>query len=281
MHEPVVLIGGLDFGEGPRWHDSRLWYSDFMQHCVYAVNAEGHRETMVDLGDEQPSGLGWLPGGDLLVVAMTAKQVWRVHEKVITVHADLSDIATWHCNDMVVASDGTAYVGNFGYDIENDVEHPVASTLAIVHPDGSVSSGPSELAFPNGSVITPDDRTLVVAETFGSRLSAFDIEEGGLLSNRRVWADTAGVLPDGCCLDAAGGIWVADAFGSGVVRYLEGGEVTDRLPTPLTSFACMLGGSDGRTLYCITAPAAGEQRAGSGDGAIVTFRVEHAGAGRP
>jgi len=281
VNEPIVLIGGLDFGEGPRWHDERLWYSDFTQHRVYAVDATGRRETMVDLGDEQPSGLGWLPNGDLLVVAMTARQVWRVHEEVINIHADLSDIATWHCNDMVVASDGTAYVGNFGYDIENNREDPVASTLAIVHPDGSVSAGPNELAFPNGSIITPDDSTLIVAETFAGCLTAFDIQKDGMLGERRIWADTSGVLPDGCCLDAAGGIWVADAFGSGVIRYLEGGQVTDRIPTPQTSFACMLGGPDGRTLHCVTAPAAGDQRAGMGDGTIVTFQVEHPGAGRP
>ena len=131
-----LLVDGLDFGEGPRWHDGRLWYSDFYQHRIYAVSAEGERQTMHELGDEQPSGLGWMPDGSLLVVAMIARQVLRFDDSEATVHADLSEIASWHCNDMVVAADGTAYVGNFGWDIEHDRGHPMAATLAIVRPDG-------------------------------------------------------------------------------------------------------------------------------------------------
>ena len=140
MHEPALLIDGLDFGEGPRWHDGRLWYSDFHQHRVYAVDSVGNREAMVEMGEERPSGLGWLPDGDLLVVAMTARQVWRVTAGEISVHADLAEIATWHCNDMVVGADGTAYVGNFGFDIETDRANPVAAALAIVQPDGAAKA---------------------------------------------------------------------------------------------------------------------------------------------
>ena len=287
MHEPTLLVDGLDFGEGPRWHEGRLWYSDFHQHRIYAISADGAREAMVDMGDERPSGLGWLPDGDLLVVAMLARQVWRVRDGQIGVHADLVDLATWHCNDMVVAADGTAYVGNFGYDIEGGRSNPMSATLAIVRPDGSVFAGPSGLDFPNGSVITPDGSTLIIGETFASRMTAFEILDGGLLGERRVWAETPGILPDGCCLDAAGGIWIADAGRGDVVRVIEGGEVTDRvampdLERPQTAYACMLGGGDGLTLHCVTAPGArAEDTVGVGGGAIWTIRVEHRAAGRP
>ena len=281
MSELELLVNGLDFGEGPRWHDGRLWYSDFYQHRVYAVSPGGARETILDLGSEQPSGLGWMPDGSLLVVAMTARRVLRMAHGEVTIHADLSEIATWHCNDMVVAADGTAYVGNFGWDIEHDRGHPLAATLAVVRPDGSVQSGPGDLLFPNGSVITPDGSTLVIAETFGGRFSAFPLDADGCPGEGREWAPVPGAAPDGCTLDSDGGIWFADAAGSGVVRVLEGGTITDRLPTPQPAYACMLGGDDGRTLFILTAPGAGADRAGTGEGCILTTTVEHAGAGLP
>ena len=206
-----LLVDGLDFGEGPRWHDGRLWYSDFYQHKIYAVSHGGARETILDLGSEQPSGLGWMPDGSLLVLAMSARQVLCLDDGELTVHADLSDIATWHCNDMVVAADGTAYVGNFGWDIEHDRGLPQAATLAVVRPDGSVQPGPGDLLFPNGSVITPDGTTLIVGETFGARFTAFDLHPDGRPGNRREWAAVPGTAPDGCTLDSAGGIWFADA----------------------------------------------------------------------
>ena len=285
-HHLQLLADGLDFGEGPRWHDGRLWYSDFHQHCVYAVAPDGTRETMVEVGSEQPSGLGWLPDGDLLVVAMTARQVWRIHKGIQTVHADLSHITTWHCNDMVVAANGIAYVGNFGFDLEGGAE-PETTSLAIVQPDGTVETGPDGLAFPNGSVITPDGKTLIVGETFAGRLTAFDVSENGSLSNRRIWVETPNVMPDGCCLDEGGGIWVANALGHEVVRYEENGAVTDRIAMPplggpQTAFACMLGGTDRRTLHCLTAPGADtNSTAGQGAGAIWTVRVNYAGTGLP
>lgn len=281
VSELELLVDGLDFGEGPRWHDGRLWYSDFYQSRVYAVSALGERETILDLGTEQPSGLGWLPDGSLLVVAMTTRRVLRVVDGDVTVHADLSEIATWHCNDMVVAADGTAYVGNFGWDIEHDRGHPRSATLAVIEQDGAVEPGPDDLLFPNGSVITPDGDTLIVAETFGARFSAFALDADGRPGERREWASVPGTAPDGCTLDSGGGIWFADAAGSGVVRVLEGGTVTDRMPTPQPAYACTLGGDDGQTLFIVTAPGAGSDRAGSGDGCIWTTLVEHPGAGLP
>ena len=281
MAQLELVLDDLDFGEGPRWHDGRLWYSDFYQHRVYAVSPDGERETVLDLGDEQPSGLGWMPDGSLLVVAMVARQVLRVVDGEVNIHADLSEVATWHCNDMVVAADGTAYVGNFGWDIETDYGHPQAATLAVVRPDGTVDVGPGDLLFPNGSVITPDGRTLVVGETFGRRYTAFNLDRNGTPGPGREWAPLPQAAPDGCLMDEASVIWFADVATSGVLRVLEGGEITHRIETPQQAFACTLGGDDGRTLYILTAPGAGSVRADTGDGCIWATRVDDPHAGRP
>jgi len=273
------LIGGLDFGEGPRWHEGRLWYSDFYQGAVYAVDEAGGRETILEI-DDQPSGLGWLPDGSMLVVSMTRRQVLRVADGVVTIHADLGTVAGFHCNDMVVDARGHAYVGNFGFDLEAG-EEPRTAALAHVAPDGTVSVGAEELEFPNGSVITPDGRTLIVGETFAGRYTAFTIGDDGALSDRRIWAEMPGVAPDGCTLDAEGAIWVSDARAPRVLRVAEGGGVLDELPTPQRTFACMLGGADRRTLFVLTAEGAGASVAETGGGAIWTHRVGVPGAGRP
>ena len=281
MENLELVLDDLDFGEGPRWHDRRLWYSDFYQHRVYAVSPNGERETMLDLGDEQPSGLGWMPDGSMLVVAMLARQVLRVVDGEVSIHADLSEVASWYCNDMVVAVDGTAYVGNFGWDIEADHGHPQAATLAVVRPDGTVDAGPGDLLFPNGSVITSDGRTLIVGETFGQRYTAFDLDRNGMPGSAREWAPLPQSAPDGCTMDAANGIWFADVALSEVLRVVEGGEITHRIETPQTPYACTLGGADGRTLYILTAPGAGSDRTGTGDGCIWTTLVDRPHAGRP
>jgi len=277
-----LLVDGIDFAEGPRWHEDRLWYSDFHQRAVYTVTADGDREVaFADLPD-QPSGLGWLPDGTLLVVFMTTRRVMRDDgEGNLIEHADLSPIATFHCNDMVVDRRGNAYVGNFGFDLDARASFTSAD-LALVRPDGTTEVAAHEMRFPNGSVITPDGSTLIVGQSFGGDLIAFDINEDATLTNRRQWADIPGTAPDGCCLDAGGGIWFADALGSQLVRVLEGGEVTDRLPTPMPSFACMLGGSDGRTLYALCAPDshAGEV-AEKAAGAIYQTQVTQPHAGLP
>ncbi len=277
---PELLIGGLDFGEGPRWHDGLLWYSDFFQHRVYTVSTDGKRETVLDLGSEQPSGLGWLPNGDLLVVAMLKRQLVRYDGQKTSVHADLSDIATWHCNDMVVSDSGIAYVGNFGYDYGSDAE-PKTADLAAVFPDGRKIVATTNLNFPNGSVITPDDKTLIVGETFSCRYSAFSILPDGKLSEGRLWAEMPGRLPDGCTLDSENGIWFADAFSTQVVRVVEGGEITDVIDLPQRTFACMLGGDDGKTLFILTASSDPESGIEPGAGAIYTVQVEFSRSGKP
>jgi sugar lactone lactonase YvrE len=275
----AVVLDGLDFGEGPRWHDGRLWFSDFYQHRVRALSPDGQVEDMLVL-DGQPSGLGWLPDGRLLVVSMLDRRVLRLEpDGSLMEHADLSSIAAHHANDMVVDAAGRAYVGNFGFDLEAGAK-PLPATLALVHPNGDVEAAATDLLFPHGSVITPDGSTLIVGETTGSRYSAFDIDADGRLTNRRVWAEVPGYFPDGCCLDADGAIWFADAAASRAVRVREGGEVVDQVTTGDTCFACMLGGDDGRSLYLLTAssPATpGEGEGGRGRIERTTVEVPHAG----
>ncbi len=280
MGEVDLLLDGLDFGEGPRWRDGQLWYSDFFQHRVYTVTADGRRETVLDLGDEQPSGLGWLPDGDLLIVGMLGRRILRYDGTGVRVHAELGHIATSHCNDMVVDHQGNAYVGNFGFDYGAG-QASVGAALALVRPDGSSLAVAEDLQFPNGAVITPDGTTLVVGETFGSRYTAFTIGVDGTLSDRRTWAEVPGRMPDGCCLDTAGGIWFADAIRTEVIRVVEGGEITDAIEVPQRAFACMLGGNEGTTLFVITAPSDPQGGLSPGQGAVWSVEVDSQHAGLP
>jgi len=282
MSDWQVLVDGVDFGEGPRWHDGALWYSDFHQRAVYRVTPDGERATVYSELEDRPSGMGWLPDGTFVVVFMTGRRLMCDRgDGQLVEYADLSDVAAWHCNDMVVDRSGNAYVGNFGFDLENRSQFRPAD-LAVVRPDGSVTVAAEAMRFPNGSVITPDDSTLIVGQSFGGDYVAFTIREDGSLTDRRQWAEIPGTAPDGCTLDAAGGIWFSDAIGSQVVRVEEGGNVTARVATPQPTFACMLGGDDGRTLFALCAPGSHpDECAGKRAGAIYTMPVEHARAGRP
>lgn len=274
------LVDGIDFAEGPRWRDGTLWYSDFYQRIIARVTPDGERTVVHSDLDDRPSGLGWLPDGRLLVVFMTGRRIMRDDgDGTLVEHADLSDVAAWHCNDMVVAANGDAYVGNFGFDLEAKASFATAD-LALVRADGSVEIAAAEMAFPNGGVITPDGSTLIVGQSFGGDYVAFTIGDDGSLSDRRQWAEIPGTAPDGCALDAAGGVWFSDALGSQVLRVEEGGTVTHRVSTPMPSFACML--DDAGTLYALCAPGSHpDQCAGKAEGAIYTMPVEHAHAGRP
>ncbi len=276
MHTFEIFCDGVDFGEAPRWHNDELWYSDFYQHRVYRVSPSGDRQVAVQFpGDAQPSGLGWMPDGSLLIVSMLDRKVMRWANDELTEHADLSSIATFHCNDMIVDAAGNAYVGNFGWDIVADFGNVTPADLALVRPDGGVEVATSGLAFPNGMVITPDGATLVVGETFGGQYRAYDINDDASLGNERVWAEVPGTAPDGCDLDAAGGIWFADALGAQVVRVTEGGEITHTVPTGDGTYACLLGGTDGRTLYALCAPgSAPDEVAGKAAGSIRIMQVD-------
>jgi sugar lactone lactonase YvrE len=275
-----LILDGLGFGEGPRWHDGRLWFSDFLLQQVSSVGADGDHRVEVQL-DDSPSGLGWLPDGRLLVVGMHRRAVLRVESdgKVVT-HADLSGIAGGEANDMVVAADGTAYVGNFGSNLLGG-EPLTPARLAIVRPDGTVTAATDPLMFPNGSVITPDGRTLIVGETLAAHYRAFPINDDGGLGESRIWAEVPGRSPDGCVLDADGAIWFADASRGEVVRVREGGEITDVIPTPDHAYACTLGGDDGRKLFVLTCSGPPMPDLVPGSGRLWSVPVDVPHAGRP
>jgi sugar lactone lactonase YvrE len=280
--KPEVLLGGLRFGEGPRWHDGRLWLSDMHAGVVLAVDEQGRAEEIVRVPGE-PSGLGWRPDGTLLIVSMTDRKLVALDESApgrLREVADLSPFATFHCNDMVVDAVGRAYVGNFGFDLHAQAK-PCPANLMLVDTDDSVRVAASDLSFPNGTVITPDGRTLVVGESFAGRLTAFDVAGDGELSNRRVWAQLEGAVPDGICLDEAGAIWVASPVSSECLRVKEGGEVTHRVAIEGQAYACMLGGADRRTLFICTAPDSDPAKTKKREGRIVTVRVDVPGAGLP
>jgi sugar lactone lactonase YvrE len=275
MTQSTVLIDGLYFGEAPRWHDGRLWYSDFYDKKVKSVDLQGDTKLEVQL-DEQPSGLGWLPDGRLLVVGMQSLTVKRLEKSGLVVHADLSEYSTHLCNDMVVDKQGNAYVGNFGFNLDEEMQirgaegvlanHPKANIVKVT-PNGEVSLATANMSFPNGAVITPDGKTLIVAETLGLCLTAFDITENSELINRRVWANTGARVPDGICMNADGNIWIANAVSNECALLAQGGEVLEIVNTSQNCYACMLGGTDDKTLFMLTAQSshaaiAGASRAG-------------------
>ena len=290
----AILRDGLWFGEGPRWHEGRLWYSDFYDHAVHSIGLDGDDRREFEVAS-QPSGLGWLPDGDLLVTSMLDRRVLRWDGERLRVHADLVEHFTWHGNDLVVDAFGRAYVGNFGFDFEVFLaEHGIeglftdpdslSTVMCRVDPDGSVSVASSGLIFPNGTVLTPDGRTMIVAETLALRLTAFDVAADGTLSNRRVWADLSAEMaaPDGICLDAEGAVWIATALSPRLLRVGEGGTILDEVATTMNTYACMLGGPEGRHLFAMTAPSSdSHERSLATEAAIEVVEVAVPHAGRP
>ena len=282
------FLSGLFFGECPRWHEGRLWYSDFFDHAVFSVSPDGERRVEVPFEGE-PAGLGWLPDGRMLIASRLDRAIMRREDDGTLVrHGDLQPWATWWANDMVVASNGQLYAGNFGFDLDAlyegtlDGSQITPTSLIRVDPDGTTSQAAPDLAFPNGTVITEDDKTLVIAESMGGRLTAFDREPDGSLTNRRAWAPLPGVAPDGICLCEDNTVWVSNALGHECVRVAEGGEVLERVTTSMNCFACMLGDDDRRTLYMITAVESHGAKARSArNGAIEKVRTTVPGAGLP
>jgi len=276
----TVLADGFVFLEGPRWHDGKLWVSDMHDDRVLTVEADGSSQTVVEVPG-QPSGLGWTPDGRLLIVSMIDRVLLRLDPDGMHHVADLKGIATYHTNDMVVDAKGRAYIGNFGWNLEEGGT-PVKAKMAVVFPDGTTRVAADELMFPNGTVITPDGRTLIVGESFAGCLTAFDVADDGSLGNRREWAKLEGAIPDGICLDAENAIWVASPISNEVVRVREGGEVTERVKVDQMAIACMLGGDDRKTLFVLTSPSTTRAECRQARGArIETVRVDVPGAGLP
>ncbi|MGY1764286.1 SMP-30/gluconolactonase/LRE family protein [Geodermatophilus sp. SYSU D00779] len=292
----TVLEGG-GFFEGPRWHEGTWWVPDFYRRTVSRVTPDGAETVVVEV-EGQPSGLGWLPGGSLVVVAMKDHRVLRYADGTLSTHADLTEHCGGHLDDLVVPDAGQVFVGDFGFDLMGGGDARTAS-LKRIDPDGTVSVAAEGLQFPNGMVVPPDGGTLVVGETLGNRYTAFDLGADGALTNRRVWAslgpEVTGrtteevlgqltVAPDGCALDAEGHVRAADAVGGRVVRVEQGGAIVDEVAAPegLGVFACMLGGEDGRTLLMCCAPDFYEHnRAPVREAVLVATEVAVPHAGRP
>ncbi|KAI9026128.1 gluconolactonase [Hyaloraphidium curvatum] len=286
-----TALTGLTFGEDPRWRNGKLFYSDFYSYSVRTYDpATGANEVVLQLPKDKeiPSGLGWLPDGTMLVVTLQGFKIIAVaKDGTVSDYADLKDIATWWPNDMVVSKNGTAYVGNFGFDLfasheQGENGRPKnfkTGTLAIVHPGGRVERGPDDLYFANGCVITPDEKTFIIAESFANRVSAFDIKEDGSLTNRRVFAETPGTIPDGICLCEDGTVWVANPSGNELHRWAEGGKITGTIKTSQPSFAVTLGGPEMKTAFVITAPGSGDPTSTAGK--IEVVETDVAGTGSP
>ena len=277
----ATVADGFAYPEGPRWHDGRFWFSDQHAGNVHCLSPKGERlESFAVEGS--PSGLGWLPGGDLLVVSMDGHKVLRRKGGALKLHADLSEFHRAQSNEMAVTASGRAYVGNIGFDFDHG-EAPKPTMLLAVEPDGSVRKVADDLLCPNGTVVTPDGGTLLIAESLANRLTAFDIAANGDLSNRRVFAEVPGHVPDGICLDAEGQVWAASPFTNSVIRVREGGEITAKVEIDgAGAFACMLGGPDRLDLYvCCAAVHHRHETVKAMSGRIDVARVDVPGAGWP
>ena len=281
---PDVLLAGLGFGESPRWHEGRLWFSDMGTNELSAVDAAGDREVIATIPG-MPMGSGWLPEPDgrmLIVSCRDGKLLRREPDGLLVLCCDLAGLDPHPWGDMAVDSRGNAYIGNIGFDFPGGA--PAPGILALVTPDGTVRQVANDLQFPNGIAITPDNRTLIVAESYASRLTAYDIAADGTLSGRRVWAELDNAAPDGICLDAEGAIWYADVPNRHCVRVREGGEVITTVALDRGCFACILGGADGRTLFIVAAEFAGPASFAPGaprTGQVVTVPAPAPGAGWP
>jgi len=276
-----LVADQLAFPEAPRWHDGKLWFADMLDGAVLCARDGGDVERVAEVPG-QPSGLGWLPDGRLLVVSMRDRRLLYAGPEGLGEVADLSALAPCHCNDMVVDGVGRAYVGNFGFDLPGRTA-PAPTGLVLVAPGEPPRIVADGLLFPNGCVVTPDGATLIVAETFGARLTAFSIAADGSLYGRQTWAALPGRAPDGICLDAEGAVWVASPPTREVVRVVRGGAVTHRVATAAQAIACTLGGTERRELFVVSghvsfdAAKARSRRSGR----IESLSAPFAGAGWP
>lgn len=279
MDDVRILLDGVRFGESPRWHGGRLWFSDWGTGEIVAVDLAGHRE-VVHRMSTFPFSLDRLPDGRLLVLSASGIQRQEADGSLVP-HADLTHLADgW--NEIVVDGRGNAYVNEVGFDLMGGAE-PCSGTVAIVTPDGAARQVADDVWFPNGMAVTEDGSTLIVAESYRNRLTAFDIDRDGDLSHRRVWAETADDHPDGICLDAEGACWYADVGNRRCVRVREGGEVLRTVTVDRGCFACALGGPDGRTLFVVVQEWQGAQGMEQAEptGQVLTVAVDIPHAGHP
>ncbi len=284
MSELHTLLTGLVVGESPRWHDGRLWFSNWGAKEIVAVDLDGKSEVIARTDTVAGYSIAWLPDGRLLVTGQDLLR--REPDGSFVTHADLSDLSAYGWNEIVVDGRGNIYVNSIGFRFGEEDFRP--GIVALVTPDGSVRQVADNMAFPNGMVVTPDNTTLIVAESFSGKLTAFDIAADGSLANRRVWADLGGPgKGDGICLDAEGAIWCSVVHESSPAcwRVFEGGEVRQQIALEKACFACMLGGEDGRTLFMMVADWLGVERMGelfgSHTGQVLTTRAPARHAGRP
>jgi sugar lactone lactonase YvrE len=283
--EVHTLLTGIAFGESPRWHDDRLWFADWGAQEVVALDLDGASEVMVRVRFPSfPMCIDWLPDGRLLIVsAREGLLLRREPDGSLVTHADLSALSEkghpW--NEIVVDGRGNAYINNQGFEFPGGEFAP--GTVALLTPDGSARQVADGIAFPNGMAVTPDNSTLICAESYGKRLTAFDITADGSLSNRRVWADLDDGVPDGICADAEGAVWYGDVPNKRCVRVREGGEVLQTIELDRGCFACMLGGADKRTLFMVATEWSGTANMADGPrtGKVLTVEVAAPGAGWP
>jgi sugar lactone lactonase YvrE len=280
--ELQTLMTGLAIGESPRWHAGRLWFSNWGMQEVVAVDLEGKSEVIVRVPTTFPFSIDWLPDRRLLIVSgREGLLLRREPDGSLVTHADLTSLSDQPWNEIVVDGRGNAYLNNTGFDFPRDEFAP--GIVALVTPDGSARQVADGIAFPNGMVVTPDNSTLIVAESYANRLTAFDIAADGSLSNRRVWADLDGGFPDGICLDAEGAVWYGDVPNKRCVRVREGGEVFQTIELDRGCFACMLGGVDKRTLFMMAAEWGGPANMADGvrTGQVLMVDAPAAAAGWP
>jgi sugar lactone lactonase YvrE len=276
--QPEVLLTGLALGESPRWHDGRLWLSDWGAQEVIAATPDGESEVVVRM-PTIPFCIDWLPDGRLLVVSGGEGVLLRREpDGSLVPHADLSGLSAYAWNEIVVDGRGNAYVNSIGFDFPAGEFAP--GIIALVTPDGSARQVADGVAFPNGMVVTPDNSTLIVAESYGNKLTAFEIAADGSLSNARLWADLG---EDGICLDAEGAVWYADVPKKRCVRVRVGGEVAETIDLDRGCFACALGGPDGRTLFLVANDWRGPESMDMGErsGQVLSARAPAAGVGWP
>jgi sugar lactone lactonase YvrE len=276
----TVLMEGITFGESPRWHDGRVWFSDWGAHQVIALDPQGGHEVVVSV-ESFPMCIDFLPDGRLLVVDSARRRLLRRELDGSTVaHADLSPVSDKPWNDIVVDAYGNAYVNTIGFDFPGG--EPAPGRVVLVTPAGEVRVVADDLAFPNGMAITADGETLIVAESYGNRLTAYDIGNTGDLTRRRTWAEVGADHPDGICVDAEGAVWYADVGNRHCVRVREGGELLDTVELDRGAFACILSRGDQQPqLYVVCQEWGGTQPPPVPTGQIVVFPAPAPGAGKP